>query len=168
MKPSKYWKSMDEIAEYLDDIKPRLTTEEFDILKTVMGFGDQEGDFIEIPKLGKIDKSIAYIIQSLNGRGFITLASCSGVMSEHIKWTTRKAGYLSFLDTGESVRSLVSDMAKKLNLPYIEGETYLKPSVAVQVAAESDEELLKIWNSIFEILNNTQGDDLNANRDFGR
>lgn len=54
-----------------------------------------KSDYMEIEGIGKIDKSISGLIDCLNTKGFITLASCSGMKLDHDDKDI-KSGYIFF------------------------------------------------------------------------
>lgn len=153
MKPSDYFKSMDEVEEYLETLAPMVTSEQYNILKIVLGFGEQEGEYVEIKSIGKIDKAIAELIQVFNKQGFTTLACCSGIMKEHPTWKQRQSAYVSFLDDGVIEKKLwIRKLTQDLDMGFEEGETYLKPSYSLQFNDINDEAIFEKWANIKRVI----------------
>jgi selenocysteine lyase/cysteine desulfurase len=159
MKFSDHFSSMDEVKNWLERMKPYCTPEQYEAFKFVMGLGEQEGEYIEIEGIGKIDKTIASFVQELNQMGFHTLASCSGILEEHPQQTERISGYLSFLFDKEQSK-IVKQFAKELGLIYQEGECYLKPAFTIRIKGETDEEIRNKWRQLNEKFKSIKGNEM--------
>lgn len=145
-KASKYFESMEEVEEYLEQIRKSCTPEEYLAMKKVLGLADQEGEYREVEGIGKIDRSIADLVEELNVHGFQTLSSCSGLGKEHPVDAKPESGYLSF--TKNSKAEQIEFVSKKLALPLWDGEVYLKPALTVTVQGENDKEIEKKWEML--------------------
>lgn len=90
-----------------------------------------KSQYIEIG-VGKIDRSIASLIEFLNKEGFVTLASCSGMKSDHVEKDINN-GYISFDSdkSGEKLNDLMK-IAKSLGLNFIEeGDCYFRKAITL-------------------------------------
>ena len=148
MEMKDFFKSMDEVQEFADKMKKQLNSEQYNCLKKLLGLADQEGEYIEIIGIGKIDKSIANVVKLLNGLGYATLSSCSGVKEEHPTWESDQSGFIAFLDDGNSDRKeYIEKVANILNIQYDVGDAYLKPSYNLRIYGD-DLSKKKIWKSL--------------------
>lgn len=143
---SKYFQTMQEVEHFLESLKDQTTKEEYEAFKSALGLAEQKGEYLEVEGIGKIDKSIAGLIQALNKRGYRTLSSCSGLMHEHPHATERLTGYLSFLRDKEGEKIL--EICSALNLPVTEGEVYLQPALTVRLDGNTDNEVEEKWNRL--------------------
>lgn len=140
---------MDEVKKYCEQFKPFVTEKEYKLLEQILGIAEQEGLYIEIEGIGKIDKYIAPYIKKLNDIGLTTLACCSGLQEDHPE-TKVSSGYISFLYSDQT-KHTIQPIAKTLNLQYGEGECYLQPSITVYFKASSDELQKQIINEFFKL-----------------
>lgn len=145
-KASKYFESMEQVEEYLEQIRKSCTPDEYLAMKKVLGLAEQEGDYREVTGIGKIDRSIADFIEELNQRGYPTLSSCSGVRLEHPKNAEPSTGYLSFEQNNHAEQ--IGKVCRQLGLPVREGEVYLKPALTVVIEGRTDEEILSKWERL--------------------
>jgi hypothetical protein len=152
-KPSRHFKSMDEVKAFIDKHKASISNEEYNTLLIITGLGDQEGKFVELESIGKIDNTIVNVVKTLNSNDYITNSSCSGVRSEHPKWSDADfSGYISIVDDGnDHKKNVIRKIADELNLSFHEEEVYLKPSYTIRVKG-SDEHKKKAWNRFSELL----------------
>ena len=145
------FKSMKEIDEYLDSIKDN---ESYELMSFILGRGEQTGDFIHVENIGNIDKTIANIIKKLNAKDFVTLASCSGIKSEHkiTKYST-PSPYISFIYDNKKAK-IIQNIAKTLNIIFEESECYLQKAYIIRLTDKknelSEDKLIALWNA-FEI-----------------
>lgn len=110
--------------------------------KMVFGLLENEAAVTrDVPGIGVIDGSIADIIQLLNDTGHETLASCSGVRTDHDSNWEKKNGYISFSDTIEN-RSLAVNIADIDRYTPKRGYTYLKQSFTLHFDEEQLPELI--------------------------
>lgn len=150
MKASDYFKTMEEVLQFCESFKPQCTEAEYQTLLTIFGLGEQEGTFVELEGIGKIDIVIANYIQSLNQAGLPTLASRSGLQKDHPDSET-KPGYISFSRSPKALES-VQAVAQKLNLTWQESETYLQPSIFVKIEGGNDEIKEHLWEVFVEAM----------------
>lgn len=148
MKASDYFKSMDEIEKFCESFRNQCTEEQYKTLLTVFGIGEQQGIFVELPNIGKIDISIANYIQKLNDAGLTTLASCSGLQKDHPD-TETKTGYISFVNSPKAL-AVIQAVAQKLNLNWQESETYLQSSIFLKFEGGTDEIKEHLWGVFVE------------------
>lgn len=142
-KASKYFSSMVEVEALLRDIKETHPPAEYEIWKKLLGFGEQQGDYRELPGIGKIDRSIADFVEALNDVGMETLSSCSGLQKEHPAEFELSGGYIAFLDNDN--RSRIEQVCRELDLPASQSEVYLKPALTVSVKGGNDVEMERLW-----------------------
>lgn len=145
-KASKYFSSMKEVEEMLEEMKKSSTTEEYLALKKALGLTDQEGDYREVEGIGKIDRSIADFVEELKRHGYQTLSSCSGIRLEHPKHAEPAGGYLSFILDNRATR--IKEACRQVGLPVREGEVYLKPALTVVIEGRTDDDIVEKWRSL--------------------
>lgn len=112
-----------------------------------------KSEYLEVEGVGKIDKSIAEIIEFLNNKGFVTLASCSGMKSEHDEKDISK-GYVSFdlVKSGGKLKELIK-IAVSLGMTSIEeGNCYFKESITLRFEGEVESDLKEQWMIFYDEL----------------
>jgi len=110
-----------------------------------------KSDYMDIEGIGKIDKSISGLIECLNTKGFITLASCSGMKSDHDDKDI-KSGYISFdlEKLGQKLNTLI-EIAESLECASIEeGDCYFRESVTLRFKGEGKSDLKKRWKIFYD------------------
>lgn len=152
-KASNYFSSMSEIEKMLEGLKKHLNDDEYQVFKKALGLAEQEGVYREVEGIGKIDVSIADFIEELNTRGYRTLSSCSGILSEHPNESEEVSsmnGYLSF--SIDDKREDIEEVCRLSGLPVEEGEIYLQPALTVRFKGETDSEIEEKWSRFRNIL----------------
>lgn len=150
MKLSEIFDSMDDVVEFCKRYENVLSGSEYKSLKKLLGLSEQEGDFLHVLNIGDIDKTIAYLVQTLNNKKYITISSCSGIRSEHKSWIEDHSGYISFYNDGQEVKiNKIERFANEFKLNFDEEEVYLKPAITIRVEG-TDEQKSDIWNKMFE------------------
>lgn len=148
-------KSMEEIKEYVEQLKPALTKEQYELLLFVCGLLKNEGDASIVEIDGKkiaIDKFMAPIIKDLNSHGYRTLACCSGLREEHQNAKFgHDAPYLSFA-YNEQLFDKLNKAAESLEIEVREGSAYLQKSVHTTLPLADDETLKKKWLGLRDFL----------------
>lgn len=110
-----------------------------------------KSEYIEVEGVGKIDKSISGLIEFLNRKGFITLASCSGLKLDHDD-KDLSSGYISFdlEKSGQKLKALI-EVAESLECTSIEiGECYFRDSVTLRFKGEDEDDLNKRWKIFYD------------------
>lgn len=143
--------SMEDVKIFLEWIKPTTSPVLYDGMRRFLGMGDQEGEAVEVEGLGLIDASIAPLVRKLNRAGYVTLASCSGLMREHPQHQGQMKGYLSFR-AGTSNEAVIEFVAKQIGIPVEKGTTYFEPSFTIRITGENDEERERKWAKFEELL----------------
>lgn len=153
MKPSDYFKTMDEVKAYVESQRAVLSDEEYKALKLATGLNEQMGVFEELDGIGQVDRTIAPIIALLNQHGYITNSSCSGLKSEHEEWKKYEfRGYIAVIDDGNETRKrFIRDLVTGLPFTYEEEEVYLQPAYTIRVAG-SDEIKTEAWKQLLKRL----------------
>lgn len=126
------FKSMQDVDRYLDSIKG-CNSDLYEAISVILGRGKQFGEAVNVENIGLIDKYIVSIVVMLNNKGFKTLASCSGIKSEHDQSSKfREASpYLSFKYDAEKAM-IIKKISKKINANYEEGECFFQKSYCVR------------------------------------
>ena len=109
-----------------------------------------KSDYIEVEGVGKIDQSISGLIEILNRKGFITLASCSGLKLDHDD-KDLSSGYISFdlEKSGQKLNELI-EAALSLECASIEiGDCYFRESVTLRFKGKDENDLNKRWKIIY-------------------
>lgn len=136
--------SMEDVHIFLEWIKPTTSPELYNGIRLLLGMADQEGDAVKVEGVGLIDKSIAPLVGWLNREGYITLASCSGLLREHPKQKEQMKGYLSFRAGGLN-EAMIETVASRVGIPVETGMTYFEPSITIRITGENDEERERKW-----------------------
>lgn len=110
-----------------------------------------KSEYIEVEGVGKIDKSISSLIEFLNNKGLITLASCSGMKSDHDD-NDINSGYISFdlEKSGQRLKAFI-ETALSLEFASIEvRECYFRDSVTLRFQSEDENDLNKLWKIFYD------------------
>lgn len=148
--------SMEDVKIFLAWIEPTSSPELFKAMKFVLGMAEQEGEAVEVEGIGLIDKSIARLVEKLNQKGYVTLASCSGLLSEHPPKNEQMKGYLSFR-AGDGKEAFIESVAKRIGIPVERGKTYFEPSITIRITGEDDAEREKKWAEFEKALKREEG-----------
>lgn len=110
-----------------------------------------KSEYIEVEGVGKIDKSISGLIEILNRKGFITLASCSGLKSDH-EDKDLSSGYISFdLEKSGQKLNVLIETALSLECASIEvGDCFFRESVTLRFKGEDENDLIKLWKIFYD------------------
>lgn len=110
-----------------------------------------KSDYFEVEGVGKIDQSISGLIEILNRKGFITLASCSGLKSDHDD-KDLSSGYISFdLEKSGQKLNVLIETALSLECASIEvGDCYFRESVTLRFKGEDENDLIKLWKIFYD------------------
>lgn len=110
-----------------------------------------KSEYIEVEGVGKIDKSISGLIEFLNRKGFITLASCSGLKLDHDD-KDLSSGYISFdLEKSGQKLNVLIETALSLECDSIEvGDCYFRESVTLRFKGEGESDLNKRWKIFYD------------------
>lgn len=106
-----------------------------------------KSDYIEVEGVGKIDQSISGLIEILNRKGFITLASCSGLKSDHDD-KDLSSGYISFdLEKSGQKLNVLIKIAERLEwISVEEGDCYFRKAITLRFQGEDENDLKRCWN----------------------
>lgn len=152
---SEYFKNMDEVKASVESMKSSLSSEDYELMLYLFGLLENRG--LSDPILLhdqeiKIDRSIAPMIVNLNAHNIATLASCSGLQSEHPEGRFRpESGYLAIaFDVGllEYLRNNLRDPLIKIS----KSECYLKPSISIVIQSKEDIVLKEKWKLVWTAL----------------
>ena len=110
-----------------------------------------KSEYIEVEGVGKIDKSISGLIEFLNRKGFITLASCSGLKLDHDD-NDLSSGYISFdLEKSGQKLNTLKEIAESLVCASIEGgDCYFRESVTLMFQGEERSDLKRRWKIFYD------------------
>lgn len=83
----------------------------------------------------------------------MTLASCSGIKSEHRKDTpfSKVSPYISF-EYDDNKSTIIKNIADKMNIVYEEGQCYFKRSYCLRLKynnnsrKQTESEIVSLWN----------------------
>lgn len=152
---SEYFKNMDEVKTSVEHMKTSLSPEDYELMLYLFGLLENRGLSVTILLNGqevKIDRSIAPMIVDLNTHNIATLASCSGLQSEHPEGRFRpESGYLAIAfdaDLMEYLRRNLKDPLIKIS----KSECYLKPSISIDIKSKEDIVLQEKWDLVWNVL----------------
>lgn len=152
---SEYFKNMDEVKASVEYMKTSLSPEDYELMLYLFGLLENRGLSDSILLHGqevKIDRSIVPIIIDPNSRNIKTLASCSGLQSEHPEGRFRpESGYLAIAFDAD----LMEYLQHNLKDPFIKvskSECYLKPSISIDIQSKEDIILQEKWALVWNIL----------------
>ena len=128
-----------------------LNKKEFEQLGWDIQLLPPKWEYVEVEGVGKIDKLISGLIEFLNRKGFITLASCSGLKLDHDD-NDINSGYISFdlEKSGQRLKAFI-ETALSLEFASIEvGECYFRDSVTLRFQSEDENDLNKLWKIFYD------------------
>ena len=112
-----------------------------------------KSEYIEVEGVGKIDKSISGLIEFLNNKGLITLASCSGIKSDHDDKDIN-SGYISFdlEKSGQKLKALI-EIAERLEwISVEEGDCYFRKAITLRFHGEDENDLKRCWKIFYDYI----------------
>ena len=133
------------------DLFDHLNKNELEQLGRYIQLLPPKSEYIEVEGVGKIDKSISGLIEFLNRKGFITLASCSGLKLDHDD-KDLSSGYISFdlEKSGQKLNELI-ETALSLECASIEvGDCYFRESVTLRFTGKDENDLNKRWKIFYD------------------
>ena len=152
---SKYFKDMDEVKASVESMKTSLSPEDYELMLYLFGLLENRGfsDSILLHDQEiKIDRSIAPMIVNLNAHNIATLASCSGLQSEHPEGRFRpESGYLAIAFDADLMEYLQRNLKDPL-IKISKSECYLKPSVSIDIQSKEDTILQEKWDLVWNVL----------------
>lgn len=128
----KRYKTLDNYMLTLKNTLEEIKDEKFkqDIL-ILSGFGESKAyDPVDINGLS-IDKNLAYIIRFCVNNDIPTIASCSGLASDHI-YDTDREGYIAFKDEEKSRKFIEMVWDESWSEPEL-GYTHFTPSIRISI-----------------------------------
>lgn len=151
-------KSKAELIAGMEILKSSVSAETYDILLTVAALKNcAENVIMELDGIPtEIDKSISENIWHLNRSGIRTLASCSGIQSEHLKPRVYDVdgGWLSLAKTGTALQ-LIKDITPELSAMGVSIEydktAYFEPAIRLMFQGD-DDELAEKWKNLTRLL----------------
>ena len=147
--------TMEEIKDFVEQLKPGLTEVQYELLLFVCGLLKNEGDASIVEIDGEkiaIDKFLSPIIKDLNSHGYRTLACCSGLQEEHRNAKFgHNAPYLSFA-YNEQLFDKLGKETDSLGIKVRIGSAYLQKSVSISIPFADDETLKKKWLGLRDFL----------------
>ena len=158
---SERFHSMDEIRTSVESMKNTLSPEDYELMLYLFGLLENRGVYDSILLHGqelKIDRSITPMIVDLNSRDITTLASCSGLQSEHPEGRFRpESGYLAISFDARLLSFLQNNLQDSL-IDISKGESYLKEAIIIVIRSKEDTVLKEKWSLIWEILKRWKDD----------
>ena len=152
---SECFKDMDEVKASVESMKTSLSPEDYELMLYLFGLLENRGLSDSILLHGqevKIDRSIVPIIIDLNSRNITTLASCSGLQSEHPEGRFRpERGYLAIAFDADLMEYLQRNLKDPL-ITISKSECYLKPSVSIDIQSKEDTILQEKWDLVWNVL----------------
>lgn len=153
--PSNFFNNMDEVREYAESLKDKVSEEVYNDILFLLGLEENKAitkpvkiNGTEVP----IDYSISDLVEYLEEKGYQPLASCSGLQEEHQQSIHKpKQGYLSVKYFENYYKYLIDNLNVE-GITVEKSECYLQHSVNITVNGETDEELKDLWNRLFEFI----------------
>lgn len=129
-----------------------LTEFNLDLLRKGFQNASPKSKYREINGIEKIDESISELIKNLNEREYFTLASCSGVQSEHAL-ENLNSGYISFdiEKIGDKINDLKSLILKAGFIDFEEGECYFKKALTIRTSSNNEDDIKKQWGLFLSV-----------------
>lgn len=155
--PSEIFNSIDEVKAFVDRISNQASLSDDDRQELLFLCGLEENKALTGPVIIDgveilIDQYIVPIIMDLNERGIHTIASCSGLQSEHKESIHQPdRGYLA-VDFCSDLLQHLKDNLDDAMFSLKAAEAYLKPAVIIYILGNSDEELKTGWHVLWNIL----------------
>ncbi len=133
------------------DLFDQLNKNELEQLGRDIQLLPPKSEYIEVKGVGKIDQSISGLIEILNSKGFITLASCSGLKSDHDD-KDLNSGYISFdLEKSGQKLNVLIETALSLEFASIEvGDCYFRESLTLRFKGEGESDLKRRWKIFYD------------------
>ena len=154
---SDIFKNMDEVRAYVEKFKTLLSPNDYEWMLFLFGLRENNKEYETVQIQGKevkIDKYLVPIVEDLNNRNIPTLASCSGLKSEHpADEFAPTSGYL----TVSFSEDLLAYLEAAVNDPVIEvktGECYFQPGIAITIKCSNDEAMKEKWALIWDVFKN--------------
>lgn len=145
-------KSMDEVREYLQYMKGRVSTGLYDILCFFLGMLENQGESTRISIQGKqvqIDSSIAELIDAINSAGIITYSCCSGLQEEHRGAKFPPSDGFIAIDESEHNLQIFNSLIEGLEIELNCGEqAYFNPAFIIKISGDDTEKKRK-WEMIY-------------------
>ena len=153
--PSNFFNNMDEVREYAESLKDKVSEEVYNDILFLLGLEENKAitkpvkiNGTEVP----IDYSISDLVEYLEEKDYQPLASCSGLQEEHQQSIHKpKQGYLSVKYFENYYKYLIDNLNVE-GITVEKSECYLQHSVNITVNGETDEELKDLWNRLFEFI----------------
>lgn len=148
---------MDEVRAYVEKFKTLLSPNDYEWMLFLFGLRENSGECETVQIQGqevKIDKYLVPMVMDLNNRNIPTLASCSGLKSEHpADEFAPTSGYLAVSFSED----LITYLEAAVNDPAIEvkaGECYFQPSISVTIKCSDDEAMKEKWALVWDVFRN--------------
>lgn len=152
---SNFFKNMDEVREYAENIKDKVSEEVYNDILFLLGLEENRALTTKVIINNKeeyIDCYIANIVEYLEEKGYQPLASCSGLQEEHQQSLHKpKQGYLA-VKFFENYYKYLKDNFIVDGITIEKSECYLQPAITITVKAETDEGIKKLWEKLFEFI----------------
>lgn len=152
---SEYFKDMDEVKTSVERMKTSLSPENYELMLYLFGLLENRGVSDLVLLNGqevKIDRFIAPMIADLNAHNIATLASCSGLQSEHPEGRFRpESGYLAIAFDADLMEYLQRSLKDPL-IKIAKSECYLKPSISIVIHSKEDIVLQEKWDLVWNVL----------------
>lgn len=146
---------MDTLKSYIEQLKPNLSEDEYELILFVSGLLENRGiaEVIELQgKQVKIDKHMAPMIADLNKQGIPTLACCSGLQVEHSDTKFRpETGYLA-LKYNQHLLEYLQQSLKDSLVEVKKSTCYFQPSISITIKSKDDAILKEKWQLVWEKL----------------
>lgn len=148
-------KGMDTLKFYIEQLKPNLSEDEYELVLYASGLLENRGiaEVIELQgKQVKIDKYIAPMIADLNKQNIPTLACCSGLQAEHPGTKFKpEAGYLALAFNQDLLEYLQQSLQNNI-VEVKESTCYFQPSISITIKSKDDNTLQEKWQRVWEKL----------------
>lgn len=153
--PSNFFNNMDEVREYAESLKDKVSEEVYNDILFLLGLEENKAitkpveiNGTEVP----IDYYISDLVKYLEEKGYYPLASCSGLQEEHQQSIHRpKQGYLAVKYYDNYYKYLIDNLTVE-GIAVEKSECYLQPSINITVKGNTDEEIKRLWNMLFEFI----------------
>lgn len=152
---SEVFRDMNEVRDYVEQMKPTLSPDDYQFMRYLFGLLENQAVSDPILLHGQtveIDRFLVPMIVDLNGRGFETLASCSGLKEEHAESRFGpNGGYLAIAFNKDLLQYLEQHINDSIILAQ-RSECYLKPSVSIEIKSDADDILKEKWRLVWDAL----------------
>ena len=152
-RPSDFFKSMDEVKAYAESIKDKVPEDIYEDILFLLGL-EENTAITEKINIGNvevdIDSYIVDLVKYLDEKGYKPMASCSGLQEEHQTSKHQpKQGYLA-IEYSPMFFKYLFDFFGIEGITIDKSECFLKPCITFTVKADTDEELKRLWDELFE------------------